>query len=189
MEGDMLLTTWTTSFSLSWPHESTSHWAAWWHMSHSSIVCPHYCPQGLLLTRWGNTWSLLRFKWWTLGLRSPLGVRRLLHFVPWFPTDPKSREASVRSVLPWNTGNQTLLSPQSGLKGLQHTGRSPFKLPRLTLGLPERATPGSGLSALYCKCRKRRCSFSSSDTIIYDLSSSHTLCFWALWGVIPRFKA
>ena len=84
-----------------------------------------YCPQGVLLTRRGNTWARLRFKWLTLRLRSPLGGGGgALHLVPWFPTDPPSREASVRSVPPETL--ETRHSSRSGLKGWQHTGRSSF---------------------------------------------------------------
>lgn len=103
------------------PHETTSHSAAQWHMSRSSIVCPLHCPQGSLLTRQGNTWSLLCFKWLTLRLHSPRGMR-LSHFVPCFPTEPQ------RSTFcpAWNIGNQTLLSSQSRLTGSEHAGRSAF---------------------------------------------------------------
>ena len=86
-------------FSLVWPRESSPHWAARWHMSCSFTACPLHCPRGLLATRRGNTWSLLCFKWLPLTLHSPLGAVRLSHFVSCFPTEARSREASVRSVL------------------------------------------------------------------------------------------
>lgn len=121
-----VLLTQTIPFSLVWPCESTSHWAARWHMSCSFIVCSLHCPQGLLLTRQGNTWSLLCFKWLTLRLHSPLGVRPL-HFAPCFPTEPPRREASVRSV-----PHETLETRHSSL---------------LNPGWRDRSTQGDHLSA------------------------------------------
>lgn len=92
----------------------------------------------------------------TLRLRS----LRWGYFLPRFPTEPQCNEDSVYththtlSVLRLkNTGNQTLppfpwLNP--GLKRWQRTEGSSFKLPRLTLGLPEAATAGLDLSEPYC---------------------------------------
>lgn len=162
-----MLLTWTSPFSLIWPHESTCHWAAQWHMSCLFTACPLHSPQGLLLTRQGNTWSLLCFKWLTLRLHSPLGVR-LLYFVPCFPTEPQSKEDSVHSVL-----HETLETRHSfssiQAEGIRARREIIFQLPRLPQGLSERATLGSDLSALYCRSCKTSCSISSSGRLIHDL--------------------
>lgn len=139
-------------------------------MSCSFIVCSLHCPQGLLLTRRGNTWSLLCFKWRTLRLHSPLGVRPL-HFVPCFPTEPQRREALVRSVLheTSETRHSSLLNP--GWRDRSTQGDH-LSAPTSAMGLPERAMPGSGLSALYCSCCKSSCSICSSGSLIHDLCKS-----------------
>lgn len=137
-------------------------------MSCSFTACPFHCPRGLLLTRRGNTWSLLCFKWLLLTLRSPLGVR-LSHFVSRFPTEARSREASVRSVLreTLETRHSSLLNPGWRYRSTQGDHLS---APTSAAGVYlKKATPGSGLSALRCGCCKSRPGISSSGGLIPDL--------------------
>lgn len=94
----------------------------------SFIVCPLHCPQRLLLTSWGNTWSLLCFKWLTLRFHTPLGVR--------LPTERsvlhETLETRHSSLLDpgwrdWSTQGDHLSAPTSN-SGFTWEGQARFRL-------------------------------------------------------------
>lgn len=118
-------------------------------MPRSFIVFP--LPSPGTYKKVGGTPELLCFKWLNLRLRSPL--------VPVFPQSLRARKPQYFVSLVKHGKPDTPLSsiPAEGIGARRGIV---FQLPRLTLALPERAAPGSGLSALDCRCCTRSCSFS-----------------------------
>lgn len=105
-------------------------------MSRSPIVHPLHRPQGFLLTRQGNTWSLLYFKWFALRFHSPLGVR-LLHFVSLF-SHRTSEKYALSCLKHWKPDTTLQSIPTHWIPARMEIS---LQLPCLLQHVPEGAVP------------------------------------------------